>query len=432
MNGLPDATGVQFRKIGVVAAFATMCATIFTFLWVSSGGTVPLMNRGDYQVEADFPKVANLVYFSDVMVAGVKVGKVTQVQARGDHARVVLKLRGDVAPLHEGAKLSVKSKSLVEESYIQVQDGTGAELPSGVTLPASAVTAATKLSDVLQSFDPQTRADLRGLVQSSGLATADTRKSVEGAVDGLGRLGRQGLTVTDAIAAQSKDLEELTRSSTRVLATLSTRRTELQSLIASADQVTAATAGQEQEIRAVMRALPPLLDAAAGSGDDLQRLGVALTPVAENLSAAAPDLTAALVELPATSRELRATMPSLESLLGRAPATLKRIPRTATDLRTLLPDADVLLADANPMLAYLAPYNRDVGAFFANFAATLASGDANGHIFRIMMGFNEQSFKGYPVSTNIGPLNRSNPLPAPGSLQNPRPYSGTYPHVGGK
>lgn len=432
MNGLPEADGAQMRKIGVVTAFIVLCATIFTFLWVSSGGKIPLANRGDYQVEADFSKVANLVYFSDVMVAGVKVGKVTQVEARGDHAHVVMKLRGDVAPLHDGAKVVVRAKSLVEESYIQVIDGKGAELPSGTSLPTSASTAATKLSDVLQSFDRTTRDRVGQLVRSGGLATDDTRTSVEGAMAGLGNLGREGLTVTDAIAAQSDDLKELTRSSTRVLATLDARREELRSLIASADQVTAATAGQQQDIRNVVRALPPLLDAAAGSGDDLQRLGVALTPVADNLAAAAPDLAAALTELPASSRELRATMPSLDSLLGKAPATLKRLPRTAGDLRTLLPDADVLLADANPMLAYLAPYDRDVASFFANFAAVLASGDNNGHFLRIMPGFNEQSFKGFPVSTNIGPLNRKNPLPAPGSLQHPRPYSGTYPHVGGR
>lgn len=432
MIGQPVSRAATLRKTAIVAAFTVLCGAVFTFLWVNSGGRVPAPGGGKYTVSADFEKVANLVYFSDVMVAGVKIGKVTRVEARGDHARVELELEESVAPLHEGATLQMRSKSLVEESFIAVVDGDGPELPSGSTLPASATTPATQLGDVLQSFDPQTRARLGELVRSGGMATADTRESVESALIGLGKLGREGSTVVHAIAAQSRDLEELTRSSTQVLAALGTRREQLRSLVANADTVSRVTAAQQQDLRATVNALPPLLDAARGSSDDLQRLGRALTSVADNLSAAAPDLTAALRELPATSHELRLAMPHLDSVVNRAPATLHRVPALSQHLRTLMPHADGVLADANPMLSYLSPYHRDAAAFFANFAAVLASGDANGKFLRIMPGFNEQSYKGWPVMTNIGPLNRSNPLPGPGSLEDPAPYSGTYPRVGEK
>lgn len=416
-------------RLGVVAGFMALCAGIFGFLWVNSGGHLPLVSRGGYRVSMDVPRVANLVYFSDVMVAGVKAGKVVEVTPQGDHARVVVELDDQVAPLHRGATGQVRAKSLVEESFVELADGDGPELDSGSTLPDGAVKPAVQLSDVLASFDAPTRARLRHLVRTSGLSTQDTRDGISAAVTGLGVLGRNGGDVTDALADQSADLAELTRSSARVLAALDTKRAQLRSLIADADRVTSVTSGQGDDLADVVRALPPLLRTATSTTGDLQRLAGALTPVAENLDESAPDLTEALRELPATTRALRATVPALRGVLDRAPATLDRVPRFSDDLAGLLPPADAVLADGNPMLGYLARYRRDLPAFFANFAQTIALGDVNGKAFRVMPTFYEQSFKGVPFSTNLGPLNKFNPLPAPDSLQSPGVFSGTYPRV---
>ena len=412
----------------VVVGFALLCAAIFGFLWVNSGGDVP-STSSSYEVAFDVPQVGNLVYFSDVMVAGVKVGKVREVDPRGDHARVVMRLDKGIAPLHRGVKLQLGSKSLVEESYVEVLDGKGAPIQSGTTLPAGTAKPAVHLDDVLNSLDEPTRAHLRALVRSSGLASKDTRIAVEQAVIGLGDLGDNGHDVVDAVAAQSDDLGKLTRNATRVLGALNNQRARLRTLVADAQTVTEVTAGQKQDVEAFMESLPPLLDAARGSSGDLERLGHALTPVAQNLSAAAPDLTAALDELPDTTRELRATMPALDGVLQRAPATLTRTPQFGADLDAILPKADAVLADANPMLAYLSTYNRDLSGFFANFAQVLGMGDRNGKWLRILPVTNEQSFSGYPISTNIGPLDKYNPMPAAGSLNQPGPYRGTYPRV---
>lgn len=195
-------------------------------------------------------------------------------------------------------------------------------------------------------------------------------------------------------------------------------------MVTDANDLLAVTAGQDEDLRSVMRALPPLMSTATESSDDIRRLSAALSPVARNLTVAAPYLTTALQELPATTRDLRATMPVLSTVLDRAPRTLVMVPSFADDIDALVPPASEVLADANPMLAYLAPYHRDLGAFFANFAQTLALGDVNGKAFRVMTVFNEQSYNGWPFSTNIGPLDRFNPLPGPGSLNDPAPWNG--------
>jgi phospholipid/cholesterol/gamma-HCH transport system substrate-binding protein len=418
------------KRLLVVVAFAALCAGIFSFLWTNSGGKIPIVSGTGYTVEVDVPRVGNVVYFSDVMVAGVKVGKVAGVEEKGDRARLVLELDETVVPLHEGATVQIGAKSLVEESFVEVTDGNGPELSSGSRLAADAGKAPTQLDDVLKALDPTTRASVRSTLRSMGEVGADNEQEVADAVKGLGDLGRRGTTVLDALAAQGKDIEGLTRSSSRVLTALAERRTQLSSLVEDADTLAAATAGQEDDLRAVVRTLPSLMTTARGASDDIERLSGALAPVARNLTAAAPHLTAALRQLPATSRDLRAMLPSLDAVLVDAPATLTRTPRLAGDVDGLLPSAEQVLADVNPMLGYLAPYDRDLAAWFTNFAQTIGLGDVNGKAFRVMPVLNDQSFKGWPFSTNLGPLDRYNPMPPPGSLENPGPYGKTdYPRI---
>lgn len=417
-------------RLVIVVAFTAFCGLIFSFLWTNSGGKVPVVGGSGYAVEVDVPRVANVVYFSDVMVADVKVGKVAEVEERGDRARIVLELDEAVAPLHEGATVQIGGKSLVEESFVEVTDGDGSELPSGAVLPADAGAGPTQLDDVLKTLDPKTRTSLRAILRSMDLATDGSKKAVADAVRGLGDIGRRGSTVLDALADQGEDIEGLTRNAARVLAAMSERRTELSTLVRDANLLARTTAGQKDDIRAVLQALPPLMATARDGSDDLETLAIALAPVAKNLRAAAPYVTAALRQLPATTRDLRATLPSVDNVLDSAPATLKRTPRFADNVESLLPSAEQVLADVNPMLGYLAPYDRDLAAWFTNFAQTIGLGDVNGKAFRVMPVVSDQSLTGWPFSTNIGPLDRYNPLPGPGSLENPGPYGDTpYPHV---
>lgn len=418
------------KKLVTVALFAMLCAGIFGFLWINSGGKVPVVSQRSYTVAVDLPKAGNVVYFSDVMVAGVKVGKVTEVEERGDHARVEMALDREVAPLHKGASVVTRAKSLVEESFLEVTDGDGAEIPSGSVLPEGAAKGPTQLDDVLQALDGPTRESVREVLRSLGEGTQGSKDGVASAAQGLALLGTDGRDVVETVAGQSKDIKALTRNAARLLAALSERRTAVSALVKDAQTLTAVTAGQQDDLRATMRALPPLLTTASDSSDDLERLGVALSPVARNLTTAAPHLTRALEELPGTAADLRATLPSLTAVLDKAPRTLTKVPTVAADIEGLLPPADQVLTDVNPMLGYLAPYDRELVAFFTNFAQALALGDRNGTVARLMLMVNEQSLRGLPLSTNLGPLDRYNPLPGAGSLVDPKPYGDeTYPKV---
>ena len=166
MNDNIDGGVSPIVRMASVAGFTAVCLSIFGFLWINSGGHLPLVRSSAYEVTATVPRVANLVYFSDVMVAGVKVGKVREVTEHGDHATMRLELDEDVAPLHRGATVQVRAKSLIDESYVDIVDGDGVEVHAGGALPASSGKAPTQLNDILAALDPPTRKALGRTLRS--------------------------------------------------------------------------------------------------------------------------------------------------------------------------------------------------------------------------------------------------------------------------
>lgn len=424
---IPHAALPVVRLLALVA-FGLVCALIFGYLWVNSGGKLPLVSKDGYRISLDLPRVSNLVYDSDVMVAGVKVGKVADLHVDGGQARVTMQLDSG-APMHQGAIVQVRQKTLVNESFLEITDGTGPALPDGASLPQGAGRPAVELNDLLVSLDPGTRTALASSVRSLGAATQGSRQSIDQALRGLGDLGNQGKDVLDALAAQTPDLEALTGNAATVLAALNTRQGAIAQLVTDANQLTAATSAGSGDIEAVIRKLPGVLDSAKNASAGLSTLSSALQPVAGDLRDAAPSLSAALRELPGTTADLRGLLPTLDGVLGKAPDTLNRVPAVAGDLDQLIPSAQVALRDLNPMLAYVQPYGKDIAAMFANWASVLATGDVNGKAYRVFFVINEQSLTGNPLNLNVGPLNKRNPYPGAGQLNTPGPWAGQYPRV---
>ncbi len=422
-------TVLPHARLLALVGFTAACAALFGYLWVNSGGRIPLVSEVGYRVNLDVPSVSNLVYDSDVMVAGVNVGKIVDIEAVGDTASVEVEMT-DNYPLHEGVSAEIRNKTLIQESYLDITDGKGAEIADGTKLPPGTGKPGVELDDVYRSLDQPTRDSLGRIVRSSGLATKDSAQSLSDAVAGLGEVGRQGGTATDALAAQSEDLKTLTGQTATLLAALDTREGQIAQLVSDSQQVFSATAQNDKKLTETMRTLPPLLDSVRGASDDLTTLSGALAPVARDLNTAAPDLSAALTQLPGTSADLRGMLPSLQGVVDRAPDTLTRVPPVADDASALVGTLNVAMSDVNPMLSYLKPYDRDVAAFFTNFGQALNRGDVNGKTLRIFMVYNEQTAKGIPVDANKSPLlAKSNAYPAPGGSANPGPFTGEYPRV---
>jgi phospholipid/cholesterol/gamma-HCH transport system substrate-binding protein len=410
-----------------VVAFVALCAGTFGFLWVNAGGKIPLITPKRYQVNVMLHDADNLVFQSDVRIAGVRVGKIEALEVHGRNAKATIQLNDpDVVPLHEGATVTVAAKTLIEETYLDLKDGTGPALPDGANLKPG--TSSVQLNDILTSLDQPTRDKLGSMLRSTGMATDGTKDEVDNLLTGLGGLGRDGNVALEAVANQSQDLAELTQNVSAVLRALDTQQGRIVQLASDSDAVTASTAAQRDSIEELMRALPPFMDTTRDATDDLQRLAKPLNKVAKNLDDAAPDLTSAMQELPDTTRDLRGLVPYLDSVLDRAPSTLKRTPSFVDATQPALSSLGVVLQDLNPILGYLKPYGQDFIAQFTNVGLSVSAEDPEGHILRVRPVFTVNSVNS-PVKLKA-PGMYYNPYPAPGaSVKDPTDFTGQYPQV---
>jgi phospholipid/cholesterol/gamma-HCH transport system substrate-binding protein len=423
-----SATTLSRGRSATVVIFVLVSLAIFVELYVKFGGAIPFVTGKGYKISADFPNIQNLATDGDVEMAGVPIGKVSAITRHGTKVEVTMILSKS-EPLHQGATVQIRPKTLLNETYVQITDGSGATLASKTLLPTGSVEQETTLNDVLNSFGAPTRKATGQLLLNLQSATANQGTNLNQVVAGLAQAGRQGESVLDILANQNADLQQLVKQSASLVGTLDEGQGQIGDLASAAQRVSQASSNVAGSLAETVQDLPPLITTVQGDASSVISLSDALAPIAANLKTAAPDLNADLVELAPDTTGLRADLPALTTTLNEAPATLTPLPTTSTNLNNLLPSAAKGLANLNPMVAYLAPYNADLAGFISNFGAAVGHVSPGNPDFAASQELvNGDSLQDLGVAaTNAGPAPRSNN----NSSQAPAPLgtSYAYPHI---
>ncbi|HTK61418.1 MAG TPA: MlaD family protein [Pseudonocardia sp.] len=416
------------RATLILVGFFAICIGILVYLFTGTPVAVPFLEASrNYEVSVKVKDIDNLVPAGQVRMAGVEVGEVKDVIRQDDGMDVVMAFDKYVVPLHQGAKVRVGSRSVVEETYLDITDGTGPALPSGSRLPDDAVTLNVQLRDLLHDLNPQARSDLSGSLRALGKGTGGTEQNVKALFDGFGKLGTGGYTALDAVAAQSDALKDVVRETSTLMNNLDTSEGAIADLVSNSKRVTAATAGQKESIEDLFRKLPPVLDSAKTATAKLTELAGALRPVAADLNQAGPDLGEGLRKLPPISSDLRGMTPGLDKVLDRAPKTLDRIPDFDDDVRPVVDPARDMLAELNPVLKYARPYGPEIAGFFSNFAAMIGYRTEDNVSYFRLHALGNETFAQNPTTQGLATY--KNPYPKPGAGTNPGPFKGPYPRV---
>jgi phospholipid/cholesterol/gamma-HCH transport system substrate-binding protein len=199
------------------------------------------------KITAIFDSVAGLDNKSVVRVAGVRVGKVTNIKLRPDgRAEVTLDVDKEVQ-LHRNATAKVANLGLLGEKYVELD-------PGNPNLPAIAVGPDQKI--VLRGSQPASFDDVTNQVS----AIADDVKAITASLRGAmsGQAGQQRiedilentriitLQVRELLAANRQNVDATTGNLAAITANL---RTEIPKLAASIDRVVNAIGGTVGENR---------------------------------------------------------------------------------------------------------------------------------------------------------------------------------------
>ena len=170
-----------------------------------------------YTVTAYFLSAEGLTQENDVVINGARVGKVVSVGIAPDDgpnqggARVVMEIGGGSAPLHRGARATIRSKGLLGNPFVELTAGppSGAVIPSGGTLPLQDTASPVDLDQVMDLFDSQTRTRIQTLTREGGTALAGRGSDLNTFLSALPGIVQDTSAVTGKIAEQDQQLSAL-------------------------------------------------------------------------------------------------------------------------------------------------------------------------------------------------------------------------------
>lgn len=224
--------------------------------------------RGVYEISADLVDAAGLQVGNEVRIAGVKVGRITDVRLTGEAARVEMEIAGDIRIPADSA-LEVKLKTLLGQKFIDLQfpesflraaaagspDAPAGFLAAGDVIPLEQTSvpfevyqAAREGTDVLEAIDkPALRRMLRVLAGTVDASKEEIGEAL-GALDDAGRvLGAKSNDITrllkdleavsGTLARSDREIDGILAGGAEVLSVLADRRAATSSLLAAADDL---------------------------------------------------------------------------------------------------------------------------------------------------------------------------------------------------
>jgi virulence factor Mce-like protein len=416
-------TAPSAGRILVMVAFALSCFGLLLFLWLAFGGAVPLKPQG-YRFETSFSEATQLSPEADVRISGVSVGRVKELRTDSGSGRSVatIELQSRYAPLPRDARATLRQKTLLGETYVELSPGDGRRagfLAEGGRLPAAQVAPTVELDEILRALDPRTRADLQDWLQSMAVATEGRGKDLNATIGNLAPFAEDTNRLLEVLRSQSGALRRVVANTGEVFEALSEREGQLAGLITNGDRVFAATAERNRELQEAFRALPTFERETRVTVNRLDRFARRTNPLISQLRPAARELSPTLQGVEALSPDLRGLFEDLGPAITASEQGLPATERLLDELTPFLGATDPVLRQLNPMLRFAGRYDREINAFLANATAatqatsTPSSGGAPLHYLRTTNPLNPENLASYP--SRLG-SSRTNPYAQPGVL----------------
>ena len=290
----PDDAGVPRRHRRGASAFTVGLLTLVVIALATYFGFakhVPFTHG--FRVHAVFQSANSIRPNSPVRIAGVNVGKVTDIERTpgSDTATVTMEIQDEGLPIHKDATLKIRPRIFLEGNFfVDMQPGTPSTptIDDGDTLPVSQTAGPVQLDQVLTALQQDTRTGLQRLVKSLALGLtlkpsraadtdADPSARGESAAESLNdsiRYAPAALSGTAMVAdaftgSQPRDLRRLIRGLNRTTEGLSRNEVQLADLVTNLNTTMAATASEATNLRLSVRRLGPTLVSATGALDAL-------------------------------------------------------------------------------------------------------------------------------------------------------------------
>jgi phospholipid/cholesterol/gamma-HCH transport system substrate-binding protein len=388
-----------------------------------------------YEVQAVFTTAQNIRVDSPVRIAGVEVGKVTEVraldsgdeeleaavgddadaaeQASGDDSQaqqaavVTMEIEDEGRPLKTDSTFQLRPRLFLEGNlFVDAKPGTpGAEeAPDGHVFPVNQTSVSVQLDQVLTTLQADVRTNLQVFLKEFGAALSD-----HGGAEGFQELYRTSpgafkytSQVNEAfLGTEPHDLSGVIRNFDKVARALVQNEEQLKDLVTNFRIFAGSFAAQDESLEQAIAELPQVIDASRPAFANLNASfpalrafarealpGVRNTP--ETLDAATPLLhqVRRLVskrELRGLVKDLRPTIPQLAKLSKRTIPFLEQSRALASCFnQVVIPwSNDTVDGGSSYPHTPVGPVYKETGYGLVGIAGESRSGDANGQYIRV-------------------------------------------------
>ena len=214
----------------VVVGAISLVVLAVTLVAALRADDLPIIGGGD-TYHAMFTEAGGLKVNDEVRIAGVRVGKVDEVELAGDEVRVSFKV-DDTAAFVGDTRAAIKVKTILGSMFLALEPAGGGRLDEGATIPAARTSSPF---DVVEAFEglasTSAQIDTDQLAESlTTLAdlTRNTPEEFRGALDGLSRLSSN-------VASKDEQLNTLLVNLERVSTVLDERDEDIVELMEDSD-----------------------------------------------------------------------------------------------------------------------------------------------------------------------------------------------------
>src|SRR3954453_18084976 len=300
----------SFGRVMTMVGFALSCFALLLFLWLSFGGSIPLAPKG-YRFRAAFPEATQLAQQADVRIAGVSVGKVVkkELDPKGNRTMAFIELKPEFAPLHKDAKATLRQKTLLGETYVDLTPGNknAPPLHDGGLLDRNRIKRTVELDEIFEALDPKTRQAYRTWMGDLADSFKGRGQDLNDTIGNLPQFAPTADAPPGVLDVEHAAVSGLVRDTGRVFGALAADPGRLRSLVSDSERVFRPTAEPNDDLGATIRVFPTFLDESRFTLARLQRFAHDTDPLIRDLQPAVRDLVPTL-------RDVRRLAPDLRNL----------------------------------------------------------------------------------------------------------------------
>lgn len=328
-----------------------------------------------------------------VRLAGLEVGRITELELRDGRAVATIELSDDGGPIYRDARLRLRPETPVDDIYLDIEDrGTSAAgaLGEDDVLPAERTRTAVDIGRVVNVFNADTRTRVEQAIDGYGRGLGDHGDEFRNALAQLAPFLEAAKTLTSQTARRREQTRRLIHNFRLMTEELALRERDLRRLVSGGAGAFGALGREQDGVQQTLAELPPTMrqlqttfTTLRAAADELEPAFDALQPVASSLPDGLDGLREFAVAAAPAFAALRRPLPSLRTLAGD-------LRPTADSLRAAFAELAPVPGRFDRVTKLVEPCEPALAKFFHNTNSLGKFADENSVILRgqSVVGFN--------------------------------------------